>query len=73
MAFIMRDKMVVTAGSGSDELWFNDVHILDTASWQWTKVDPEGSVVPSPRDYASISVIADRVRLRLPAHMALLC
>ena len=54
--------MVVTAGSGSDELWFNDVHMLDTVSWQWTKVDLEGSVVPSPRDYASVSLIADRVR-----------
>ena len=52
--------MVVTAGSGSDELWFNDVHILDPILWKWTKVELTGAV-PSPRDYTAISVIADKV------------
>lgn len=53
--------MVTTAGSGSDDLWFDDVYSLDIGSWQWSKVDPKGGVAPSPRDYTSISVIADKV------------
>lgn len=53
--------MVVAAGSGSDELWFNDVHTLDIASWQWNRVDLKGGVVPSPRDYSTASVIANKV------------
>lgn len=53
--------MFLSAGSGSDELWFNDVYILEISSWQWNKVNPVGSEVPSPRDYSTISVIADRV------------
>jgi hypothetical protein len=60
---MMHKKLMLTAGSGSDELWFNDIYALDVVSWQWSKVDPEGGVVPSPRDYASISVIDDRVGL----------
>lgn len=51
--------MLLTGGSGSDELWFNDVHVLDITSWLWIQVDPKGGVVPSPRDYATINVIAD--------------
>lgn len=53
--------MMLTAGSGSDELWFNDVHALDIGSWKWTKVNPDGTVLPSPRDYASVNVITEKV------------
>lgn len=53
--------MLMSAGSGSDELWLNDVYTLDLASWQWCKLDPKGDVVPSPRDYASINTIANVV------------
>lgn len=64
-AFVVGGKMVTTAGSGSDDLWFNDVYTLDISgdisSWHWTKVYPKGSVRPSPRDYTSVSVVADKV------------
>lgn len=51
----------MSCGSGRDDLWFNDIHTLDLATWQWTKVQPKTGVVPSPRDYATASVIANKV------------
>ena len=57
--------MFVTAGSGSDDLWYNDIYLLELGSWQWTQVNPTGSVAPSPRDYSTISTIADRVSGRV--------
>lgn len=53
--------MFVSAGSGSDDLWFNDIFLLDLGSWQWTQVSPVGGVAPSPRDYSTISTVAGRV------------
>lgn len=54
--------MIMTFGSGSDELWFNDVHVLDLDTWQWSLVDSKG-VAPSPRDYATVTAVANRVSM----------
>lgn len=60
-AFVVGGKMVTTAGSGKEDLWFNDVYTLDIDSWVWSKVDPIGTGGPSPRDYTSVTVLADKV------------
>lgn len=53
--------MFMSCGSGRDDLWFNDIHILDLATWQWSQLQPKRGVAPSPRDYATASVIANKV------------
>eukprot|EP00850_Spirogloea_muscicola_P001011 SM000004S14881 [mRNA] locus=s4:19787:23592:+ [translate_table: standard] len=37
------------AGAGSDDTYFNDIHILDTETITWTKATPKG-MLPAPRD-----------------------
>lgn len=57
---VIGGKILLTAGSGSDDLWFNDIYLLETVSWQWSKVELKGEVKPSPRDYATLSAVADK-------------
>ncbi len=57
--------MLMSAGSGSEELWYNDIYLLEIGSWQWSKVNLVGDEAPSPRDYSAISTIADRVSGRV--------
>lgn len=63
LAAVVGGKMLVTAGSGSDELWFNDIHVLDISCWQWSPVEALGTLTPSPRDYATISTISNTVSI----------
>ena len=53
--------MIVTSGSGSDDLWFNDIHSLSLTSSHWSKLEPKSRVGPSPRDYSTINCIANTV------------
>lgn len=63
LAAVVGGKMLVTAGSGSDELWFNDIHVLDISCWQWSPVEALGTLTPSPRDYATISTVSNTVSI----------
>lgn len=63
VAAVAMGKMFVLTGSGSEELWFNDIHALDLASYNWSQLQPNGDVVPVPRDYATINCITDTVSL----------
>ena len=48
------------AGTGSDELWFNDLHRLSVDSLEWREVEQRGKP-PSPRDYSTLAAISDWV------------
>ena len=52
--------MYVCAGTGSDELWFNDLHRLNVDSLEWREVEQRGNP-PSPRDYSTLVTIRDWV------------
>ena len=53
--------MFMSCGSGRDDLWYNDVYALNLGTGQWSQLEPVGGVAPSPRDYATISVVANKV------------
>lgn len=68
MGVVVGSKMIVTTGSGSEELWFNDVYALDLGSFQWHMVEPEGAI-PGPRDYVTINCISNKVAMVLCVYM----
>ena len=55
------NKMFVTAGSGSEDLWYNDLYFLDVDSNTWVEQHPNIDDAPTPRDYTGAVVIANRV------------
>ena len=61
MSVVVGDMMYVTAGSGSEELWFNDFYALDLDCDTWVKYDPQQGSTPTPRDYTSLDVISNKV------------
>lgn len=52
--------MFMSCGSGRDDLWYNDVHALNLSTGRWSRLEI-GGMAPSPRDYATISVVASKV------------
>ena len=52
--------MFVCAGTGSEDLWFNDLHRLNLDTLEWQEVEQKG-YPPSPRDYATLVAIRDWV------------
>ena len=76
MTAVLRGKLFTSCGSGRDDLWFNDIHCLDLATWQWTQLNPKGGVTPSPRDYATVSVFNNKVNIGVYAetsNITMLC
>lgn len=61
---VVGQTVFVCAGTGSDELWFNDLHQLSVESLQWREVEQKGNP-PSPRDYSTLVTINDWVSRRL--------
>lgn len=57
---VVGQTVFVCAGTGSDELWFNDLHQLSVASLHWREVEQKGNP-PSPRDYSTLVAINDWV------------
>jgi hypothetical protein len=55
---VSQRSMFVCAGTGSDELWFNDLHRLSVDSLEWKEVEQKGKP-PSPRDYSALVAISD--------------
>ena len=53
--------MFVCAGTGSDELWFNDLHRLSLNSLEWREVEQQRGNPPQPRDYSTLVAIGDWV------------
>lgn len=53
-------SMFVCAGTGSDELWFNDLHRFSVDSLEWREVEQKGHP-PSPRDYSTLVAVNDWV------------
>ena len=53
--------MFVCGGTGSDELWFNDLHRLSLDCLEWREVERRGTP-PPPRDYSALVAISDWVR-----------
>ena len=53
--------MFVTAGSGGENVWFNDLFSLDLSTKTWTTVDVQGAT-PTPRDYATLCSVSLAVR-----------
>ena len=46
--------MYLTAGSGGNELWYNDLHTLNLDTLEWAEVKVEG-LLPTPRDYTTLT------------------
>ena len=57
---VMKQNMFVCAGTGSDELWFNDLHRLSFDCLEWKEVEMKGAA-PQPRDYSTLVSINDWV------------
>jgi len=55
------NKIYVTAGSGSEDLWYNDLYTLDLDSNMWAEQHPNTDHAPTPRDYTGAVAIANRV------------
>ena len=53
--------MYVTGGSGSESLWFSDLHFLDVNTLAWEEVALQGPL-PAPRDYTAITSLCNWVR-----------
>lgn len=66
---VVGQTVFVCAGTGSDELWFNDLHQLSVDSLQWKEVEQKGSP-PSPRDYSTLVAINDWVSCSLNPHLS---
>ena len=59
-AAVVDRKMYVMGGSGRDDLWYNDLHVLNLDTLEWRVVETKG-VSPKPRDYTSLTNLANWV------------
>ncbi len=57
---VVGGKLYLSGGSGSDELWFNDLFVLNLESLQWVALETQGEHY-TPRDCATITSIANWV------------
>ena len=58
---VMGNKMYVTAGSGSENLWYNDLYTLDLDTNTWVEHHPKTDSAPTPRDYTGATAASARV------------
>ena len=56
--------MYLTGGSGSDDLFYNDVHVLNLGSLEWVCVEMKG-IPPKPRDYTTLTALSNWVGLHM--------
>lgn len=53
-------RIVIFGGRGIDNEHFNDIHVLDTETWQWMKPAVDGEP-PTPRGLSTATVVGDQV------------
>lgn len=55
---VVGHRVYVTGGSGSESLWFSDLHFLDVNTLAWEEVALQGPL-PAPRDYTAITSLCN--------------
>lgn len=52
-------QMILFGGSTKTQQMSNDVFVLDTKTWKWTKLQPKGKHLPSPRASSCMARVDD--------------